>query len=282
MNTSDTKIIEALKNALIREINQQCIKNNGNSFTFTPCGWGNLSVIEYYDKKGIFKKWVLSKTDSSFSFAHIYQNNDFNNLTIEDLRKVLSHLPEGITFKEREAVTNDDRERYLNNRAFYSCTRSIRIQFELMISSMYSLPIAQKAQKDIVIHSTKATDSLLKEAYEFKNRIELSHAEILSTILNEIIEDKEPSFSVSTTSIGLTNETGIPFSNLGMHNISELYKKYGLAIALCEKISKFYANQGKNLKMQLTIDLTIDSTIYPDIVFASVFRVKETPVLKEW
>lgn len=276
--TSDNKITEKFKNILLQEINYQCTRNSGNSFTFTPLGWTNFYVTEYYDKKGLFKKWVLSKTASSFSFADIYQDNDFNNLTIEFLRKVLSLLPEGITFNERESVIRDDREKYLNNRAYHSCTRSVAIQFDIVVSSIYSSIIASNAQKDIVIHDTKVTDSLLKEAYEFKNRIELSHAEVLTTIFTSIMEDKNHLFSVNTTSIGLTNETCIPFSNLGMHNISELYKKYGLAMALCEKISEFYANQGKNLKMQLRIH----SNSFDDYVSASIFRVKETPVLKEW
>jgi len=278
MNTSDTKIIEELKNVLIQTINKQCIKNNGNSFIFTPSGCENITVIEYYEKKGIFKKWVLSKIDSSFSFASIYQNRDFYNLTIEILRKALSLLPEGITFNERESVIRDDREKYLNNRAFYSCTRSVTVQFDIMVSSNYSSVIASNAQKDMVIHDTKVTPSMLKDAYDFKNRIVLSHAEVLSTIFTSIMEDKDPYFSVKTTSIGLTNETCIPFSKLGMHNINELYKKYGLAIALCEKISEFYASQGKSLKMELRIH----SNSFDDDVSASVFHVKETPVLKEW
>lgn len=276
--TSDTKIINALKNVLLQEINQQCIRNNGNSFTFIPLGWTNFYVTEYYDKKGIFKKWVLSKTASSFSFSNLYQNEEFNNLTIELLRDMLSLLPEGITFKEQESVIHDDREKYLNNRAYHSCTRSITIQFEIIVSSMYSSPIAQNAQKDIVIHATTATASMLKEAYEFKNRIELSHADILSTIFNRIIEQNEPGFAVSMTAITLSSETSISFSNLGMQNIDELYKKYGLAVVLCERISEFYTHHGKNLKMELRIY----SNSMDDRVFASVFRAKEPPVLKEW
>lgn len=267
---------------LIKSIDIDCIKHEGNSFSFDISE--SFRYKETYDRiqKGLFTKsyeWRRRiDTDESFD---IKQMKEFEGS--------LQALPEGITYSKKIDIEKDGTANSQPGILGSVAYKTLKARFTIHVSEQYSSKMAKKGilyeGRPIILKDRVFIDvseeKLYPEAVQFKNKLMASYRNIVK---DAYVDLQTINVSRSEVSAWINNLGGYPqkitivdYEKYGMMPLRSDFQIYGFAMALAE-----YGAEKSTNSEHYYLKCHYGENSLSDVDLEKVIIPPARPKLKEW